>query len=101
MGPAYGSVAEGAGSIARPGRQRFGGADVSAERRLADLESSLAQVKLDPTENASLLAPLLDIPLPKERAPILGSEELRREANWFCRATLPKFLPAKQRKEDG
>src|SRR5262249_16596898 len=37
------------------GRQRFG-IDVPAERRLADLESSLAQVKLDPRENASLLA---------------------------------------------
>jgi class 3 adenylate cyclase len=33
--------------IAEWGRQRFGGADVPAERRLADLESSLAQVKLD------------------------------------------------------
>jgi hypothetical protein len=43
------------------GRQRFGGADVPAEQRLADLEGSLAQVKLDPVENAALLAPLLDI----------------------------------------
>ena len=50
--------------IAEWGRQRFGGADVPAERRLAELESSLAQVKLDPAENAPLLAPLLDIPLP-------------------------------------
>jgi hypothetical protein len=49
--------------IAEWGRQRFGGADVRAERRLAELESSLAQVKLDPAENASLLAPLFDIPL--------------------------------------
>ena len=40
--------------IAEWGRQRFGGADVPAEQRLADLESSLAQVKLDPAENASL-----------------------------------------------
>src|SRR5271169_6547234 len=40
------------------GRQRFGGADVPADRRLAELESSLAQVKLDPAENGSLLAPL-------------------------------------------
>ena len=55
--------------IAEWGRQRFGGADVPAERRLADLENSLAQVKLDPAENAPLLAPLLDIPLPKERVP--------------------------------
>jgi class 3 adenylate cyclase len=64
--------------IAEWGRQRFGGADVAAERRLADLENSLAQVKLDPQENASLLAPLLDVPLPKERVLALASEELRR-----------------------
>jgi class 3 adenylate cyclase len=51
------------------GRQRFGGSDVPAERRRADLENSLAQVKLDPTENIPLLAPLLDIPLPQDRAP--------------------------------
>jgi class 3 adenylate cyclase len=31
------------------GRQRFGGADVSADQRLADLENSLTQVKLDPS----------------------------------------------------
>ena len=73
--------------IAEWGRQRFGGADVPAERRLADLESSLAQVKLDPGENAPLLAPLLDIPLPKGRAPTLAPEELRRRqlaalTNW-------------------
>jgi class 3 adenylate cyclase/predicted ATPase len=73
--------------IAEWGRQRFGGADVPAERRLADLESSLAQVKLDPAENAPLLAPLLDIPLPKERALTLAPEELRRRqlaalTNW-------------------
>ena len=60
------------------GRLRFGGADVPAERRLAELESSLSQVKLDPAENVPLLAPLLDIPLPKERVPALAAEELRR-----------------------
>jgi len=59
------------------GRQRFGGADVSADQRLADLENSLTQVKLDPVENVPLLAPLLDIPLPQERAPALTPEELR------------------------
>ena len=64
--------------IAEWGRQRFGGADMPAERRLADLENSLALVKLDPVENASLLAPLLDIPLPKERVSALAPEELRR-----------------------
>ena len=73
--------------IAEWGRQRFGGADVPAEQRLADLESSLAQVKLDPAENAPLLAPLLDIPLPKERTPNFAPEELRRRqlaalTNW-------------------
>jgi len=73
--------------IAEWGRQRFGGADVPAERRLADLESSLAQVKLDPAENASLLAPLLDIPLPQGRTAALAPEELRRRqlaalTNW-------------------
>ena len=36
--------------IADWGRQRFGGADVLAEQRLADLESQLALVKLDPAE---------------------------------------------------
>ena len=73
--------------IAEWGRQRFGGADVPAERRLADLENSLAQVKLDAAENAPLLAPLLDIPLPKERVSTLAPEELRRRqlaalTNW-------------------
>ena len=64
--------------IAEWGRQRFGGADVPAERRLADLENTLALVKLDPAENVPLLAPLLDIPLPQERMPTLAPEELRR-----------------------
>ena len=41
------------------GRQRFGSADVPAEKRLADLENTLALVKLDPAENVPLLAPLL------------------------------------------
>jgi class 3 adenylate cyclase len=73
--------------IAEWGRQRFGGGDVPAERRLADLESSLVQVKLDPAENAPLLAPLLDMPLPKDRALSVTSEELRRRqlaalTNW-------------------
>ena len=73
--------------IAEWGRRRFGGADVPAERRLAELENALAQVKLDPTENTSLLAPLLDIPLPKERIPTLAAEALRRRqlaslTNW-------------------
>ena len=64
--------------IAEWGRQRFGSADVSAAQRLAELESSLVQVKLDPAENVPLLAPLLDIPLPPNRVPSLAPEELRR-----------------------
>ena len=65
-------------SIAEWGRMRFGGADVPPEQRLVDLETSLSQVKLDPAENVALLAPLLDIPVPQERASTLASEELRR-----------------------
>jgi tetratricopeptide (TPR) repeat protein len=64
--------------IADWGRQRFGGADVPAEKRLADLENLLDLVKLDSAENAPLLAPLLDIPLPKEPVSTLTPEELRR-----------------------
>jgi len=64
--------------IAEWGRQRFGGADIPAEQRLADLENTLALVRLDPEENAPLLAPLLDIPLPQDRAPTLEPEVLRR-----------------------
>ncbi len=73
--------------IAEWGRARFGGADVPVERRLADLESSLAQVKLDPAEMVPLIAPLLDMPLPNERIATLAAEELRRRqlaalTNW-------------------
>ncbi len=64
--------------IAEWGRLRFGGADVPVERRLADLESSLAQVKLEPAELVPLLATLLDFPLTQERMPTLSGEELRR-----------------------
>jgi class 3 adenylate cyclase len=64
--------------IADWGRQRFGSAEVPAEKRLADLENLLDLVKLDSGANAALLAPLLDIPLPPERALALQPEELRR-----------------------
>ena len=64
--------------IAEWGRMRFGGTDVPAERRLADLENTLTLIKLDPAENVPLLAPLLDMPLPKERVLTLAPEELRR-----------------------
>jgi class 3 adenylate cyclase/tetratricopeptide (TPR) repeat protein len=64
--------------IAEWGRMRFGGADLPAEQRLAELESTLAQIKVDPAENVPLLASLLDIPLLAERPPTLTPEELRR-----------------------
>jgi tetratricopeptide (TPR) repeat protein len=63
--------------IAEWGRFRFG-ADAPAEQRLADLESTLRLVGLDPAEHAPLLAPLVDIPLPHGRAANLPPEELRR-----------------------
>ena len=73
--------------IAEWGRKRFGSADIPVERQLADLESTLALIKIDPAENVPLLAPLLDIPLPKERLPALAPEEVRRRqlaamTNW-------------------
>jgi class 3 adenylate cyclase len=73
--------------IAEWGRQRFGSVDIPVERQLADLENTLALIKIDPAENVPLLAPLLDIPLPKERLPALAPEEVRRRqlaamTNW-------------------
>ena len=63
--------------IAEWGRQRFG-VDLPTEQRLADLENTLLLIGLDPTEYASLLAPLVDVLLPEDRAAKLAPEELRR-----------------------
>ena len=63
--------------VAEWGRQRFG-ADVPADRRLADLENTLQLIGLEPAEYAPLLAPLVDVPLPEERAAKLAPQELRR-----------------------
>jgi class 3 adenylate cyclase len=63
--------------VAEWGRQRFG-ADEAADRPLADLENTLRLIGLDPNEYAPLLAPLVEIPLPEERAAKLVPEELRR-----------------------
>src|SRR6202041_599361 len=63
--------------IAEWGRQRFG-ADLLAEQRLADLENTLELIGLDPTEYAPLLAPMVDVQLPEDRAAKLAPEELRR-----------------------
>jgi class 3 adenylate cyclase len=74
--------------IAEWGRQRFGGVDVPVDQRLMDLENTLAHAKIDAQENADLLAPLLDIPLPPERALRLPPEDLRHKqlaalTNWI------------------
>ena len=58
-------------------RQRFS-ADEPAARRLADLENTLRLIGLDASEYVPLIAPLVDIPLPEERAAKLAAEELRR-----------------------
>ena len=63
--------------IAEWGRQQFG-TDVPTEQRLADLKNTLGLIGLDPTEYAPLLAPLVDILLPEDRAAKLAPEEMRR-----------------------
>jgi class 3 adenylate cyclase/predicted ATPase len=65
-------------SVAEWGRQRFGDAETPTGQRLADLENTLKLIGLDPAEHAPLLAPLVEIPLPEERAAKLAPEELRR-----------------------
>jgi class 3 adenylate cyclase/predicted ATPase len=64
--------------IAEWGRLRFG-ADMPSEKRLADLENTLRLIGLDATEYASLLAPLVEIPLPEDRVAKFAPEELRRQ----------------------
>ena len=61
----------GPAALRRRRRRRRSGASPSSKR-------ALAQVKLDPAEYVPLLAPLVDIPLPPERASTLAPEELRR-----------------------
>ena len=73
--------------IAEWGRQRFG-ADEPAARRLADLENTLRLIGLDASEYTPLLAPLVDVALPEERAAKLAPEELRHRqlaalTTWF------------------
>ena len=64
--------------LAEWGRLRFGGADTSDERKLADLENTLRLIGLDAAEYAPLLAPLFDVPLPEDRTTKFAPEELRR-----------------------
>ena len=63
--------------IAEWGRLRFG-ADLTADQRLADLENTLTLIGLDATEYAPLIAPLVDVPMPEERAAKFPPEELGR-----------------------
>ena len=63
--------------IAEWGRQRFG-SEAPGEQRMADLENTLRLIGLDASEYAPLLAPLVDIPLPVERAVKIAPNELRR-----------------------
>jgi hypothetical protein len=63
-------------------RSPNGAASGSAARRphqrLTDLESTLGLIGLHPAEYASLIAPLVDVPLPEGRMKKLALEELRR-----------------------
>ena len=63
--------------VAEWGRQRFG-ADMPAEQRLADLESTLRLIGLDAAEYAPLVAPLVEVRLPEDRATKFAPEEMRR-----------------------
>ncbi len=60
------------------GRIRFGGPEVAPERRLAELESLLADVHLDAGKLAPLLAPMVGIPVLPGRVAGLSPEEIRR-----------------------
>ena len=62
-----------------------------AEQRLADLENTAGGSEARCGENVPLLAPLLDIPLPADRASVLPPDELRRRqlaamTNWTMAA---------------
>src|SRR5271169_1306689 len=63
--------------VAEWGRARFGGVEVTGEKRFAELEAALGSVGLDAAEYAPLLAPVIDAPLPPGRIPKLSPEELR------------------------
>src|SRR5271163_990588 len=63
--------------VAEWGRARFGGVEVTGEKRFAELEAALGSVGLDAAEYAPLLAPVIDAPLPPGRAPKVSPEELR------------------------
>lgn len=69
-------------AVAEWGRQRFGGIEVPAEQRFADLEATIAALKLNTDEVLPLLAPILDLPLPERFAlpPMTPDEHRRRQS---------------------
>jgi class 3 adenylate cyclase len=67
------------------GRLRFGSGDLPSESRLAELESTLAQLNLNPVENIPLLPPLFDIPF----LPAKGSYENKQ---WCKYASFGKTM---------
>jgi class 3 adenylate cyclase len=67
--------------LAEWGRLRFG-ADAPADQRLADLEGTLRLIGLDPAEHTPLVAPLVDIPLPPERAASFPPPKSCDEGSW-------------------
>jgi class 3 adenylate cyclase/predicted ATPase len=74
--------------VAEWGRERFGGAEIPPARQAAELENTLVHIKLDPVENVPLLAPLLGISLPRDRASTLAPEAFRSRqlaalTNWM------------------
>ena len=64
--------------IADWGRQRFGGADIPAGAAARRLERRSRRSSSTPPKMSLLLAPLLDMPLPEDRAAKFAPEELRR-----------------------
>jgi predicted ATPase len=59
-------------------RVRKGEGQLAPNKRLADLDNTLGLIGLDPTEYAPLLAPLVDVLLPEDRAAKHAPEEIRR-----------------------
>ena len=64
--------------IAEWGRQRFGGGRCPPNSASPTSRTLCELIGLDPAEYAPLLAPLVDIPLPEDRAAKFAPEELRR-----------------------
>jgi class 3 adenylate cyclase/predicted ATPase len=59
-------------------RQRFGGADATSGRRIADLESTMRLVGLDESHHAPLAELLAEAQRSEDRPPLFAPDELRR-----------------------